>query len=1115
MEQLDHTIVQDVAAQQAAQQLSLQSQPQPASDDGAPELPGYVLRHRLGRGSFGEVWAATQSGSGQAVAIKIFTSHRGLDFRYLQHEIKRLRQVAEHPHVVTLLDADFRHEPPFFCMGLYQQSLAAWRQQHSEVDLEQAVCWFHQMVQALRFTHEKGLLHCDLKPANVLLDAEQRVKLADFGQAVERGLPGSAVGSLGYMAPEQASLETSCPDVRWDIYGVGATMYYLLTGRPPRLSDQSRETMGSITDPTERLHRYREVIANSPLTPLKQLVPSIDGDLEYLITSCLSLEPAGRPQSAAELLEDLARRKDGRPLLCKRPWSFGYRVRRYARRHALGLSLVALVLLSGGAAASEYYQRAEAQRRTMAMHQFDMGWQVARQGRTAEAALWWARALETYRDIPAARAALDSVSLKLVNELHHGDGAITTLASSPDGKWLASADSEGVLRVWQEGQPVVTISGLRKSPVDAYAPASDQFAFTPDSQYLVTTLGLYPVGSDTPTLSFQGDVAIDPQGRGALLVSPSGARLFRSDNLQLESPLSEPPRSPVTAVAFGTEPGSLAVLGADGKVDLYAHGKKLASGLHEQVGAIAYSPDGKLLVTCSEDRTARLYDAYTGQLRRTLEHGWRVTNALFSRDGSRLLTTLYNGEVRLWDVESGLALMHSPMRHSWFAYGISCHGPTEMFASYGVDGRARVWQASGEPYSPWYEHGGPIRDTTFTEGGRLLATAGQDGKIRLWEVGEERRESESVSLQGDAEIGSLSLSPSGEQFAVAWNTFPQGGGAMLLSRDGQQRTALGPPDVRSSMLLFSPDGKSLALAGEDGKARLFSSDGRLLREVTHPAAVLAVGFSPDNQTLMSASRDGTVTLSTLERSRNFQLTGSLTDARMSADGRLVGACSDEGKVVVWDLSQGQEVFSTRHPSPLRRLAFDQKGSRLVICGQDGVARLIELSSGEEKVLTHDLMVTNASFDSRGARLVTTSLDGAVKVWDSTSGQLLPSPEGHQGPVLLAQFSPDDELILSVSKDGKAQLWEASSGLPFGLPVRHHSVAYDGAFSRDGKVVITGGFDGIVRLTAVPLKSGAPLPSTDELEATLGSRLAFREGKTVCESVPRQVVKLARKAGNRS
>ncbi len=1097
MEQTDHTIVQDSRAQELAQELSLQAQPTPA--EGAPDLPGYLLRHRLGRGSFGEVWDAVQTRSGQSVAVKVFTQSKGLDFRYLQHEIKRLRQVSEHPHIVTLLDADFQHDPPFFAMGLYQTSLSTWRQEKGEVPLDLVVEWMQQIAQALKFTHDKGLLHCDLKPANVLLDAERRVKVADFGQAVERGLPGSSVGSLGYMAPEQASLDSSSPDVRWDIYGLGATVYYLLTGVPPRMSDQTRETMGSITDPTERLERYREVLAASPLVPLRNFNAQIDADLDRLVTSCLSLDPAARPQNMSELLEDLTRRQDYRPLLCQKPWGTWYRARRFARRHALGLALVAVVMGSGVAATTEFVHRASAQRQAMALREFEMGWQAAKEGRTAEAGLWWAKSLDTNSDNLPARAALDSISFKLKGELVHGEDAVTTVACSPDGKWMASADAKGLLRVWQDGKVVADIKGLRPASSDVYSAAPPQFAFTPDGRHLLTTIGLFGLGQETPLVPFDGSVAIDPEGRGAVITTSLGAKSFDSETHKM----SALPRSlPVEAVAFGSNQGDFAILGEDGSVDLYAKGKLVGKALHKGVGAIAYSPDGRLLVTCSDDRTAKIWDAQTGTLENSLDHGWRVTSARFTADDSKLVTTSYNGDVRMWDVASGLSIMHEPMHHAWFAYGTVPDSSGKLFASYGVDGQARVWRANGTPLSPWFNHGSAIRDAAFIEGQNRLVTAGGNGTLRLWELGEERKTLASVPLGDEVEIFSVAIDPKGELFSASWQGFPEGGGAVLgVKNNTTQQWPLGPPGVRSKEVLFSPDGEQIAVASDDGQARVYDRGGQLIRTVAHQAAVVSLGFTPDGKTLMSADRDGTINLSG-GVSQVFQLKDALTNAKLSPDGRLVAAVGSDGEAAVWDVQGGQEIFQYRHDAPLRRVVIDDQSGQLLLCGQDGKARLVNLKTLAAQVFSHNLMVTNGNFDHTGERVLTTSLSGEVKVWNTKSGVQLPSPQGHGGPILVGEFSPDDSLILTVSKDGKAQVWETASGLPVGLPIRHQRIAYDGAFSADGKSVVTGGHDGVLKFTAVGSQDEAFIPSTRELEATVGSRLAEKEGKVVCETVAR-------------
>jgi WD40 repeat protein len=1094
MEHPDHTIVQDPEAQKLAQDMSLQAQPEAA--EGAPELPGYVLRRLLGRGSFGEVWAATQSGSGQSVAVKIFTQPRGLDFRYLQHEIKRLRQVAEHPHVVTLLDADFHHDPPFFCMGLYQQSLAVWRQENGQPEVDRAVRWMDQIGQALQFTHDKGLLHCDLKPANVLLDAEGRVKVADYGQAVERGLPGSAVGSLGYMAPEQASLADSSPDVRWDIYGLGATIYYMLTGRPPRLSDQTRETMGSITDPTERLERYRQVVAESPLVPLRELNAKVDIELASLITACLDLDPSRRPQNVSELLEDLARRRENRPLLCRRPWGLWYWGHKFARRNLLGLALVAVVMGSATAGAAEYYRRSEEQRRTMAMQQFDMGWQVAKSGHTAEAALWWAKTLETDSNILPARAALDSVSLKLMDELVHGQAPVINVSCTPDGAWMASADALGVLKLWQDGKVVSTIEGLRGGDPDVYALTPTQFAFTPDGRHVITAKGFQALGQDQPLVLFRGEVAIDPDGHGALVTSPGQTMVFSPETQKFSNVVA--PRE-VASVAFAPGQASFAVRGVDGKVDLYHQGNLVKSGLHQMVGAIAFSPDGKFLVTCSEDRTAKVWRADSGEETSSLDHGWRVMSARFTTDG-HLVTSLYNGEVRIWDVSSGLAVMHSPMRHSWLAYGTISNPEEDLFASFGVDGQARVWRsANGAAYSPWYQHGSAIRDVAFVGSQEKLVTAGQDGRLRVWALGEERTMGGQLDLGPEQEIQSVAIASDNQRYAVAWHTFPTGGGALMLSRGEDQRWPLAPAGTKVNEVVFSPDGGKVASASVDGKGRVFDRQGKPIEEISHPSSVVALSYSADGKTLLSASTDGTIKLNGVN-AKVLSLGGQLIDARISDDGRLVGAAGPEGHGAVWDAQTGREIYREKYGAPLRKVIFDRQGRQALFCAQDGVAQLINLASKEERAFKHDLLVANGSFDSLGKRLVTTSLDGNINVWDTRTGAPLPSPTGHDGPVLIGQFSPDDSLILSVSKDGSAQLWESLTGLPFGLPIRHQRVAYDGCFSADGKLVVTGGHDGVVKITDVPLQTGAGIPNTRELERTLGSRLAHGQGGTVCESV---------------
>lgn len=313
-------------------------------------LPGYVLTHRLGQGSYGQVWQAVRVGAGQDVAVKIFTSPGRLDWRYLQREVDRLLRVAEHPHIVTLLDANLQHEPPFYVMTLLRAgSLAQLCHGGNRVDdVGQAAEWFEQIVRALDFAHGKGLLHCDLKPANVLLDEERNVRLVDFGQSHLRGEAARALGTLNYMAPEQAVVageneQPSDPSVSWDIYGIGATMYALLTGQAPHSHQGLERTLTTLPDMRERLAQYRRHMLTTPITPIRQLHSAVDRDLADIVEHCLQPDPARRYHHVGELAGDLRRRREHKPLRCHKPAKI-YRLRKFVQRN-LGMVLITIAAI--------------------------------------------------------------------------------------------------------------------------------------------------------------------------------------------------------------------------------------------------------------------------------------------------------------------------------------------------------------------------------------------------------------------------------------------------------------------------------------------------------------------------------------------------------------------------------------------------------------------------------------------------------------------------------------------------------------------------------------------------------------------------------------------------
>lgn len=334
-----------------------------ASGKQGPTLMGYKLNERLGAGTFGSVWKARHLRTHADVAVKLFDRKIGADWDYLRREIECILNVGKHPNVVTLLDADFFQDPPFYVMelvntsmdnlirGYHKEKLASLsKEQRDEVewipwpDVAQAIRWFEEAAQGLLYVHGKAFIHCDLKPGNILIDDQDRVRIVDFGQALLTGRDEVSLGTLFFMPPEQTEIEEGKkfhPSVQWDVYGLGATIYTLLAGRPPRSGKAQMRSISTAASMQEKLEVYRVQLASTPLVPLSRINKGVSPEFSAIIDKCLEINPERRYQSISEILEDLSRMKRNQPMFCYQPWSRGYLFKRFIRRHAMWLAPVA------------------------------------------------------------------------------------------------------------------------------------------------------------------------------------------------------------------------------------------------------------------------------------------------------------------------------------------------------------------------------------------------------------------------------------------------------------------------------------------------------------------------------------------------------------------------------------------------------------------------------------------------------------------------------------------------------------------------------------------------------------------------------------------------------
>ncbi len=314
----------------------------------APKVPGYALEKLLGEGAYGQVWRGTQIRTNKTVAIKVFIQRGGLDWIFLQREVERLTKLDRHPNIVTLLDTDLESEPPSYVMDLIEGgALDQYVDADTPTPQAQVMRWAGQICQALSYVHAKGLIHCDLKPANILVDGQDNIRVVDFGQSRVFTESAASLGTLYYMAPEQAKLtepgKPVQPDVRWDIYALGATMYAMLVGFPPHASVDSKETLSQATSLDDRLARYRALV-NRETDILKTLRERHVGvELAAIIDRCVESDPANRYDSITGVLADLDAIGKHRPVspLAK---SRTYRIKKFIQRNPFRLAAGAAVL---------------------------------------------------------------------------------------------------------------------------------------------------------------------------------------------------------------------------------------------------------------------------------------------------------------------------------------------------------------------------------------------------------------------------------------------------------------------------------------------------------------------------------------------------------------------------------------------------------------------------------------------------------------------------------------------------------------------------------------------------------------------------------------------------
>jgi WD40 repeat protein len=398
-------------------------------------------------------------------------------------------------------------------------------------------------------------------------------------------------------------------------------------------------------------------------------------------------------------------------------------------------------------------------------------------------------------------------------------------------------------------------------------------------------------------------------------------------------------------------------------------------------------------------------------------------------------------------------------------------------------------------------HAGGIAGVAFNPDGTRLASASNDGTVRVWDTENGR---EVRSFRGHSTVA---FSPDGTHLASAGDN----GKVVLWSCEtgGEIRSLAGHTDHVNGVA-FSPDGTCLASASDDQTARLWDlrTGGEVLTLRGLFGNVEGLAFTPDGQQLAAGSSEpwhdgGGITIwdtRTGQKVRSFQTPYRINGIALSPDGRqLAGACGDQA-VRVWETNSGRDVCTLwGHAGLIYGVAFSPDGKHLASCGDDQTVKVWDLAVGRElfSLRGHRAGVLRVAFSPDGRRLASASGDQTLKIWEVSENQPTVPLRGGTGMIWGVAFDPDSRLLASATHEGAVQVWDVTAKeLVRSFPA-HEKVASCVAFRQDGKVLASGGNDRLVKVWDA--KTGAAIAALPPFTAAIQGIALSPDGRLLASA----------------
>ncbi|PQO41026.1 protein kinase domain-containing protein [Blastopirellula marina] len=942
------------------------------------EIAGYKLLEEISRGGQGVVYRAIQLGTRREVAIKFMLSRETWDISAARVRFQREVDIVcslNHPGIVPVFDsgvADGRHYYVMdYVRGEHLDSYA--RAEHLTVS--QILNLMVRVCETVGYAHQRGVIHRDLKPNNILVDESGRPRVLDFGLSrtapVEQShdhsgrvsITGQLLGTLAYMGPEHICGKPEEVDIRSDVFALGVILYELLADEMPF------DLTGTFV---ENLSTIKACVPRS----LKRHGRSINREVETIVFKALSAEKGRRYQNGSAMATDLQRYLDGKAIEARRD-STMYVLKKTLQMHwpaSLTAFAVVLFLICGLVIYRSQNERLLKLQETNEQYLYDVEMELAS---LAAMGPGGARQIENIRSAwggdeksPDRRGwewyYLDSDEVDFSRTVSGHQRQIWALSVQPGGQVLSSGGMDGIVRLWN-----IQDDGRLGDVMAQYDHPDGVTAMEFNSQ----GSRLASAGRDNHARIFDLETREliarfeHPQSVTGLAWSPDGGRLVTvcEDGIaRLWSPETEAQpqifvelHRRLKGVRWSADGRRIALATLDGKLEIWdVETQRRVLDIQAHVATLvsmSWNPEGTLIATTSDDATTRIWDADNGDLFAVLaDHSLGVTAAAWSPDGKRLATSGRDATICVYRLEKGRFLLETILRgHTDEVLSLKWRDGSKRLYSAGWDHTILSWDLSNREERSWSQMlDESILTIRWDHSGRQFLTVGEDSTLLLWSL--EQLDTPQTLSHGFSDLRGTTWSPDNQLVAISG------------TRNGR-----GGVEIRSL-----PDGK------------------RVFEFSTSEHAVSDIVWRP--------------------------LGGQLA------------VCGPQGMIQVWDTDQWQKVHETApsaEEGEIRMIDWDASGKRLVTAGTDGfkVRDAVSLNVLWKQHLPSDISISGMKFSPDGSRLATVRSDAKGTLWDSDSGERLTDLIGHGLLVYNVCWHPDSTRLATSSRDGSVRVWNAATG----------------------------------------------------------------------------------------